>query len=608
LGQATVLTPVFTGGTGTISGIGAVTSGQGVTVSPTAPTTYTLTVTNPVGSQTSAAVTVQVVAPPAVTAFTASKSPVTTGSVVTLSMAFTGTKATIDGLPGSWTTSPATTTTTVAQTTAYTLRVENAAGAVTTRPLTVEAVAAPAIASFTVSGTTLSAGDPIALKGTFSGGTGSITPGSLAMTSGQAVILTPAGTTTYVLKVTNAAGDDMTAQVNVTVVPLPAIQSFIADDARIQPGGSTHLTAQFTGGEGTLAPQVGLVQSGSPRLVQPAESTTYTLVVKNAAGREVSRSLLVKVGFTLKWVRDIVYLGDKEVAEFDQSGIHVTQVDHLGSPRFRTNGSGVLDSIQKFTPFGETLAGDPARLAKGFTGHEQTDQSKMIYMQARFHLPVWGRFTSPDPARDQHFEETQSWNIYSYVQNNPVIMTDPTGMETLNRQTEEEKRALLAGSDTKDAPAMVKAQTDSLVKAQTDKEKPKAGGAESTGQLLDRKGTEAAVRGDNLAVAGWAATSAAYTVLTPGGDRLSEVNARAQNGEVVPAKDLAKAGGKALVDVALTAVAELAKIQVTFKGGGNLLKVISKELKVGFRIDAAHHGKSAGHMHFGPFKGSWGNW
>jgi hypothetical protein len=49
-------------------------------------------------------------------------------------------------------------------------------------------------------------------------------------------------------------------------------------------------------------------------------------------------------------------------------------------------------------------------------------------MQARFYLPMYGRFASPDPARDQHFEETQSWNIYSYCQNQPTMMTDPTGM------------------------------------------------------------------------------------------------------------------------------------------------------------------------------------
>ncbi len=49
-------------------------------------------------------------------------------------------------------------------------------------------------------------------------------------------------------------------------------------------------------------------------------------------------------------------------------------------------------------------------------------------MQARFYAPWFGRFLSPDPARDQHFEETQSWNIYSYVQNNPVMSIDPSGM------------------------------------------------------------------------------------------------------------------------------------------------------------------------------------
>jgi len=48
-------------------------------------------------------------------------------------------------------------------------------------------------------------------------------------------------------------------------------------------------------------------------------------------------------------------------------------------------------------------------------------------MQARFYAPWYGRFLSPDPARDQHFEETQSWNIYSYVRNNPITMIDPDG-------------------------------------------------------------------------------------------------------------------------------------------------------------------------------------
>ena len=76
--------------------------------------------------------------------------------------------------------------------------------------------------------------------------------------------------------------------------------------------------------------------------------------------------------------------------------------------------------------FGETLDQRGSLVsAKGFTNHEQTDPSGLIYMQARFYLPQYHRFSSPDPARDQHFEETQSWNIYSYVQNNPLTHRVP---------------------------------------------------------------------------------------------------------------------------------------------------------------------------------------
>ena len=60
------------------------------------------------------------------------------------------------------------------------------------------------------------------------------------------------------------------------------------------------------------------------------------------------------------------------------------------------------------------------------------------HMQARFYAPWYGRFLSPDPARDQHFEDTQSWNIYSYVRNQPTMFGDPTGME--KPMSEQERR------------------------------------------------------------------------------------------------------------------------------------------------------------------------
>jgi RHS repeat-associated protein len=131
------------------------------------------------------------------------------------------------------------------------------------------------------------------------------------------------------------------------------------------------------------------------------------------------------------WKKDIVYIGTKEVAEVSSDGkTYTTLCDHLGSPRYIWSGGSDAVIKQKFLPFGEQLT-DPTsmgKFAKGFTNHEQTDPSGLIYMQARFYLPMYGRFGSPDPAYDQHFEETQSWNIYSYCQNGPTMNTDPTGM------------------------------------------------------------------------------------------------------------------------------------------------------------------------------------
>jgi RHS repeat-associated protein len=50
------------------------------------------------------------------------------------------------------------------------------------------------------------------------------------------------------------------------------------------------------------------------------------------------------------------------------------------------------------------------------------------YFGARYFSGAQGRFTSPDaPLLDQDPSDPQSWNLYSYVRNNPLIFTDPTG-------------------------------------------------------------------------------------------------------------------------------------------------------------------------------------
>lgn len=62
------------------------------------------------------------------------------------------------------------------------------------------------------------------------------------------------------------------------------------------------------------------------------------------------------------------------------------------------------------------------------TGKERDAETGLDYFGARYFSGAQGRFTSPDvPLADQWEKDPQSWNLYSYVRNNPLRFTDPTG-------------------------------------------------------------------------------------------------------------------------------------------------------------------------------------
>jgi RHS repeat-associated protein len=66
---------------------------------------------------------------------------------------------------------------------------------------------------------------------------------------------------------------------------------------------------------------------------------------------------------------------------------------------------------------------------RGFTGHEHLDMFGLINMNGRMYDPMLGRMLSPDPFV-QAPTFSQSYNRYSYVWNNPLRFTDPTGYMT----------------------------------------------------------------------------------------------------------------------------------------------------------------------------------
>ncbi len=128
------------------------------------------------------------------------------------------------------------------------------------------------------------------------------------------------------------------------------------------------------------------------------------------------------------WARGYVYLDGQQLAEYGDATTYFIHKDHLGSTRLITDLSGNTHDSLDFLPFGEQIAGGTGSTHK-FTGYERDAESNLDNAQARYYSSSMGRFMSPDPynaGADPY--DPQSWNMYSYVRNNPLNLTDPTGM------------------------------------------------------------------------------------------------------------------------------------------------------------------------------------
>jgi len=141
------------------------------------------------------------------------------------------------------------------------------------------------------------------------------------------------------------------------------------------------------------------------------------------------------------WQRTNVYAAGELMATYDISGLHFHLSDPVGSRRIQLSGNlttlGEPEAYIQSLPFGDQLASSPVQYAPGtaddatplyFTGKERDAESGNDYFGARYYASSLGRWLSPDrPFTDQHNTNPQSWNLYSYVRNNPLLMIDPDG-------------------------------------------------------------------------------------------------------------------------------------------------------------------------------------
>lgn len=128
--------------------------------------------------------------------------------------------------------------------------------------------------------------------------------------------------------------------------------------------------------------------------------------------------------------------GDNTSATYSYEYLHR---DHIGSivalskgtvgsaldVQWQANGAWGERRFQQWSgPLDNALI--PASTARGFTDHEHLDSVGLIHMNGRVYDPELGRFLSADPFVQAPYN-SQSYNRYSYVFNNPLSFTDPSG-------------------------------------------------------------------------------------------------------------------------------------------------------------------------------------
>jgi RHS repeat-associated protein len=191
------------------------------------------------------------------------------------------------------------------------------------------------------------------------------------------------------------------------------------------------------------------------RIVSVDGATTY---IYNALGERVRKTtgssvtnfiygidgqVVAERDGTNNWVQTYGRLGGRQAVIYSGTTTAFYHLDHLGSTRLLTTynpGSYTIADNIDYLPFGEQISGSTATTHK-FTGKERDPESTLDNFGARYLGSSLGRFMSPDwsssivPVPYASPNDPQSLNLYSYVENNPLSHTDPTGHCTVDKET-----------------------------------------------------------------------------------------------------------------------------------------------------------------------------
>ncbi|HKY43520.1 MAG TPA: RHS repeat-associated core domain-containing protein, partial [Pyrinomonadaceae bacterium] len=193
-------------------------------------------------------------------------------------------------------------------------------------------------------------------------------------------------------------------------------------------GGGWTFTYDATGQQETSAMgNVQMFYDGDRLRGKKSENGAVTYYLRSSVlGGQVVAEVTSGVG----WSRGYVYLGGQLLA-VQQGGVYWMHQDPFVKSKRVTDGSGNVVSVVELDPWGgETnRSSNEAFQPRKFTTYERDSIGSDDAMHRRYNR-WWARFEQSDPYDGSYdMTDPQSFNRYSYVQNDPVNFVDPLGLD-----------------------------------------------------------------------------------------------------------------------------------------------------------------------------------
>lgn len=156
--------------------------------------------------------------------------------------------------------------------------------------------------------------------------------------------------------------------------------------------------------------------------------TTYYLRSSVLGGQVIS-----ELNASGVFQRGYVYLGGQMLAIQQSNQVSWVHQDPVTKSQRITNGSGTITSTIDLDPWGgeTSRSSNQAFQPHRYTTYERDSNGGDEAMMRRY-AGKWHRFVQPDPYDGSYdWTNPQSFNRYAYVQNDPVSLIDPTGLDQL---------------------------------------------------------------------------------------------------------------------------------------------------------------------------------